>query len=1012
VCASKDGGLWITTSLGLSHLATNEARNYSQATPGVGFASDYLKVPFEARNGDVYLIDGDKNIEILSGGRVVKAYANSNWPTAFAEDDQGVVVSVGNDLLRVSRSGLSPYLFNGNESPLIYWVRSMSSGRDGSILIASVNGVFRVKNGTFEHWSLDNGLLDAEVISVCEDADGVIWAGMSSGLARINGRQIRNITRNDGLLDSFIYALIPDDHGSFWINSSSGIFRVSRKSLNDVADGKATQVDCKPFNGLEAVKSAETTEVEYSGCKTLDGRIWFPNPLGVVMIDPTNLFTNPIPPPAHIQHIRANGVLVTGASRVRIPPGNGQIDFEYTAPSFIAPEKVRFRYRLEGYDPDWVDAGSRRSVYYTNMKPGAYRFHLQACNADGVWNKTEDAFGFELLPRFYQTAWFLALCVGLGVGSLIGFYAWRMKHLLAKERQLQKANEVLESKVNERTREVAEQRNLLRTLIDTLPDHFFVKDVRGRVVVDNIAHARMLGVKSPDDAVGRTDFDHLNAELAGKYRSDEQRVIDLGDVYNGEETLTDLQTGEKRWFQTTKVPLRDPEGKIVGLAGINRDVTERRKTEQELRQKTALFEALVNSSLDGIMVVGTDGRRILQNQQTIDQWKIPADVVSSEADEAEMNHIKGMAVNPEEFSKEILRLYSHPNDTIRGEIQLKNGTVLDRYTAPIRGKDGNYYGRIWMFRDITERKRLEAEMDRAHKELLEVSRQAGMAEVATSVLHNVGNVLNSVNVSVSVVEERIRKTGASSLAKVLALLREHENDLAGFLTQDARGRQLIGYMGTLVQHLEAEKAGMLEEMASLVRNIEHIKEIVATQQTYARVGGVTEIVKVADLVEDAVRMHASSYERHGVALVREYSEVPAITVDRHKIIQILLNLIQNAKQACEAADSGDRKVIVRIGMAGPGRIRIEVADNGIGIPPENKTRIFSHGFTTRKNGHGFGLHSGALAAREMGGSLTATSEGHLKGATFTIELPVECAGRPPAPDAGGRPILIGEREDS
>ena len=282
----------------------------------------------------------------------------------------------------------------------------------------------------------------------------------------------------------------------------------------------------------------------------------------------------------------------------------------------------------------------------------------------------------------------------------------------------------------------------------------------------------------------------------------------------------------------------------------------------------------------------------------------------------------------------------------------------------------------------------EAKLESLHKQLVETSRHAGMAEVATSVLHNVGNVLNSVNVSASVVEERIKNSGAARLGKVLALLRENERDLAAFLTRDDKGKQLVTFLETLHEHLAAEKADLLEEIKALVRNIEHIKEIVLMQQTYAKVAGVTEVVTASELLDDAFRMHSMAYERHAIQVSREYADAPALSVDRHKAIQILVNLLQNAKYACEANQSHDRRVTLRTGVAGSGRVRMEVTDNGIGIPPENLTRIFSHGFTTRKGGHGYGLHSGALAAREMGGSLTVHSDGVGKGACFVLELPV------------------------
>jgi ligand-binding sensor domain-containing protein/signal transduction histidine kinase len=289
--------------------------------------------------------------------------------------------------------------------------------------------------------------------------------------------------------------------------------------------------------------------------------------------------------------------------------------------------------------------------------------------------------------------------------------------------------------------------------------------------------------------------------------------------------------------------------------------------------------------------------------------------------------------------------------------------------------------------EIEERKRMQLEVERSHQELLEISRLAGMTEIATNVLHNVGNILNSVNVSATLAAESMRKSRTANLAKVAALLQEHEHDLGAFITRDPKGRQVPSYLARLSEYLVADQEAAVQELDSLCKNIEHIKEIVAMQQDYAKVSGVKEIVSIPALVEDSLRMNLGALSRHGVEVIREFEKVPPMNVEKHKILQILINLLRNAKYACDESGRADKRLTVRVAN-GRQRLKISVIDNGVGIAPENLTRIFSHGFTTRKRGHGFGLHSGALAAREMGGSLTVQSEGPGKGAAFTLELPV------------------------
>jgi C4-dicarboxylate-specific signal transduction histidine kinase len=289
--------------------------------------------------------------------------------------------------------------------------------------------------------------------------------------------------------------------------------------------------------------------------------------------------------------------------------------------------------------------------------------------------------------------------------------------------------------------------------------------------------------------------------------------------------------------------------------------------------------------------------------------------------------------------------------------------------------------------EVIEHKRAKEELERVHRQLLEASRQAGMAEIATNVLHNVGNVLNSVNVSATLAADLAQKSKVTSLDRVVALMRAHEQDLGEFITTDPRGRHVPTHLGNLAEHLKAEQATILQELASLRNNIGHIKDIVAMQQNYAKVAGVKEIVAAVDLVEDSLRMNSGALTRHGVEVLREYRSEPLVNVDKHKVLQILVNLVRNAKYACDESETSDKQVTLRVITLNE-RVCISVSDNGVGIAPENMTRIFNHGFTTRAQGHGFGLHSGALAARELGGTLTVHSDGVGCGASFTLDLPV------------------------
>jgi PAS domain S-box-containing protein len=316
--------------------------------------------------------------------------------------------------------------------------------------------------------------------------------------------------------------------------------------------------------------------------------------------------------------------------------------------------------------------------------------------------------------------------------------------------------------------------------------------------------------------------------------------------------------------------------------------------------------------------------------------------------------------------------------------------VYDVRVSPMFDAEGRVLGLTLFGRDITARKEAEARLGEMHHTLVDVSRQAGMAEIATGVLHNVGNTLNSVNISTALVTDRLRQSHLSRLAKATNLLREHSADFASFFTRDPQGQKLPGYLIALSDQLQEEREAVLQEMRSLSESVDHIKSIVSMQQKHARAAGAVEELAVPQLIDEALRLHAVSFERLGIRIECDYADVPPILVDRHKLLQILINLLSNARHALVASSIQDKRLRIRVRRAPEGsRLLIEVADNGEGIAPENLPRMFTQGFTTKKDGHGFGLHISALAAAEMKGQLSCGSPGPGQGATFTLELPLE-----------------------
>ncbi|UVL82935.1 histidine kinase [Pseudomonas sp. B21-028] len=283
------------------------------------------------------------------------------------------------------------------------------------------------------------------------------------------------------------------------------------------------------------------------------------------------------------------------------------------------------------------------------------------------------------------------------------------------------------------------------------------------------------------------------------------------------------------------------------------------------------------------------------------------------------------------------------------------------------------------------------ELKDTQSELMDTARQAGMAEIATNVLHNVGNVLNSVNISADLVSRKLRSSKAQGLGKAMSLINEHPHDLGHFLSEDEKGKLLPGYLNQLVDAMAVEQQSLIDELALLSKSVDHIKDIVSTQQSYAGANSMMEPLVISELLEDALRMNSGALTRHHVTVIKEYGNVPRVMGDKHRLLLILINLISNAKYAMAGVSNHARNMTLSAAVVNDETLQISVKDEGEGIPEENMTRIFAHGFTTRKEGHGFGLHSCATAAIEMNGRLTAHSEGPGKGATFVLHVPLKLA---------------------
>jgi PAS domain S-box-containing protein len=603
VYEDREGNLWAgTDGGGLNRLKDGKVTSYTTKN---GLSNNQVFSICEDPQGTLW-VGTRHGLNQFKNGKFELYRRRSGLPddvvTATYVDRQGTLwIGTRGGLSRMEGSGFLTYTTRQGLSN--NHISSMYEDSSGSLWVGTLGGgLNRLKDGKFTTYTTANGLSNDMVWALYGEHDGTLWIGTNGGgLVRLKEGKFTSFTTRNGLFDDVVFQILDDGHGNLWMSSDKGVFRANKAELNAFARGSVHSIYCVSYGTADGMKSKECNGgFQPAGWKLRDGRLCFPTTKGLVFIDPSRLRPNPVAPPVVIEQVTADRRALSPSHAAKVPPGKGQLEFEFAALSFISPDNIHFKYRLDGFDKEWVDAGSRRAAYYTNIPPGEYRFTVIACNSDGVWNNTGASFSLTLEPHFYQTLWFYALCSFLVLSLAIAAHLLRIRQFNEREKELSR-------RVDERTRElqqeIAERKRVeaalreseqrFRQLAESIHEVFWVLDIgTGKISYVSPAYEDIWGktcgslyrdplswleVVHPEDrslAAAR-----LEGSRSGIPHSLEYRVVDT--------------RGSLRWIWDRSFPVHDEAGRPCRVVGIAEDVTARREAEEVLRRSHDELEKLV-----------------------------------------------------------------------------------------------------------------------------------------------------------------------------------------------------------------------------------------------------------------------------------------------------------------------------------------------------------------------------------------------------------------------------------
>jgi PAS domain S-box-containing protein len=920
VLAASDGSIWIGTHTGLDRREDGHIRVYGARTDP-GLPGDDIGTLFEDERARIW-VQAYPRVEIFEAGRFrAVPSVPPGTITSMASDHQG---GLWLQLLGNPNDYGLVHLVDGKVIEKVPW-KALGGGPGAGLVVEPdggvwtglfIGGIAYFRGGQIRHLQLsgqDTG--SRRVFNLSRAPDGALWVAGEQGLSRIANGRVSTLTTANGLPCNVVHWIMEDDVSSYWLLTSCGLLRVARSDLDAWITDPNRKIQPTIFDSADGIPLRDMLlPWRPHVTKSLDGRIWFVNVSKVSVIDPSHIAVNTLPPPVHIEQITADGKPVQETGRgLHLPALIRSVAIEYTALSLVAPERVRFRYKLEGQDPDWSEITSDRKVQYSNLAPRNYRFRVIASNNSGLWNETGDTLEFSVDPAYYQTGWFRALCVAVFLVLLWVLYQLRFQQLKSQERKL-------------------------REVVETIPQ---------LVAVFGPDRKRLYANRPSLDYLGLTleEWQAISDPLWFFHPDDRERLAK--DVYTDRASYVAHEfearfrgkDGTYRWFLFRDNPLHDEQGRGQRWYLSATDIEDRKRAEDRLRSTSGELQRVMASISDCLWSAEID-----------ENWKWTYRYYSPTVEKItgrpptffvhDPSTWIGM-VHPDDrgqILKDFQLLASGQSEHVEGEYRIlrPDGEIRWVRDSAVATRSGRLLRIDGVVSDITYRKRAEEEREKLHEleaTLAHINRLSVMGEMTASIAHEINQPLSG-----------IVSNGSACL------------------------RWLAGDAPNLAEVREA--------VSDIVRDGKRAGEVIARVRALTRrTAPPKEKLDLNETIREILAIVGDEAKRNRVTVRTRFAQdLFPVFGDRVQLQQVVLNLVMNAIEAMSNVAEHARELVITTRNVDADHVQATVEDFGIGLDQKAINKVFDSFYTTKADGMGMGLSISRSILQAHGGRLWATAK--------------------------------------